>query len=353
MSLYGRDTELEKWGQLLSPRSPIRGIAIEAIGGMGKTALARELCIRQGVWDSFEFVLGAQAVKSQIRIDPRDPIGKPIVENEDGVRRLREFLIVIADQLKLNTAKFNESQLETDLEIAICRKLHSHSALFMLDNLETMTEAKYVLTVLHRMCLPPFQKALITTRSYPGALPPGFQPIALEAITDPDACRNIIVSQLDRAQFSPDLNTSNAINQIREIAAGHPLALELLSGKLITQGIGAITSLHAEWTRENRSALSDEYTSALLRYVFDKRFLEFVGPAGRALLVIIARQGAGIEEEAIQFAAFHRLRLSNETFENVLRKLFNANCIRKQIGAMSNVLTMHSLTRGFFMHGVM
>jgi nucleoside phosphorylase len=206
--LYGRADELGDLGQLLSSKSPIRGLAIEAIGGMGKTALARELCVSQAIWNSFEFVLGAQALKRQIRINYRDPNGKLIVDEGEGVRRLKEFLVVVADQLEIDRTKFNDSQLEIDLEKAISEKLNSRSALFMLDNLETMVETEYVISVLQRMCSPPLQKALITTRSFPGAFPIGFESRRLGAIEDIAACRNLVMSQLDRARTHFGSNTA-------------------------------------------------------------------------------------------------------------------------------------------------
>ena len=48
--LYGRDKELDRLVRFLSRESPVTGVAIEAIGGMGKTALARECCITREIW---------------------------------------------------------------------------------------------------------------------------------------------------------------------------------------------------------------------------------------------------------------------------------------------------------------
>src|SRR5262249_12326436 len=64
------------------------------------------------------------------------------------------------------------------------------------DNLETLDDTANVLELFRRVCSPPLQKALITTRRFPAAPPPGFSRLALDAIRDTAACRKLVIDQL-------------------------------------------------------------------------------------------------------------------------------------------------------------
>jgi hypothetical protein len=72
------------------------------------------------------------------------------------------------------------------------------------------------------------------------------------------------------------------------VAEGHPLALELLTAKLVTQGKRSILKLCKKWRSNTVDTLNDEFLSILCDYVFDHPFLEHIGPAGAELLSVIA-----------------------------------------------------------------
>ena len=340
-TLYGRDDEIERLSGPLSPTSPYRGVAVEAIGGMGKTALAREFCVRRTIWRSYDLILGAQALKRQMHFDAGAARSHAVRLDEQGtVLRMREFLITLAGQLGIPKA---ELRSEAELEREIRRCLQGHSALIILDNLETMEDTVDVLALFNRLCTPPSHKALITTRQLPAEAPGEFIPLRLSAITDPSACRALVVDQL-RRDIDPSTTPEEAIDAIVEVARGHPLALEILAGKLVTQGAGSISKLREDWASNPLDALNDEYVSALCKYVFDKRFLHSVGEIGVALLSVIALESAGVDEEAARLAS----GMTDEAFDVTLSKLFQANCIRRELHEELSLLTMHPLTQAYF-----
>lgn len=161
-TLFGRAAEMDGIARLLSPTSPLKGVALLAIGGMGKTALAREFCVTREIFNMYDLVLGAPARKRQIRIDPH--LTKSANDEFGTVLQPHDFLIAIAHQLGIRAP---ETVTEVALEVEVMKGLHGHSALFLLDNLETIENTLEMLALLDRLCLPPTRKALITTRQFP------------------------------------------------------------------------------------------------------------------------------------------------------------------------------------------
>ena len=107
--------------------------------------------------------------------------------------------------------------------------------------------------------------------------------------------------------------------------------------------------LREEWKSNDVDVLNDEYLSALCDYVFDDRFLDHIGSGGAGLLSVIAHEDADVDEEAARYAS----NMSNEAFESTLSKLFQANCIRRELHDELSVLTMHPLTRAYFLQAVL
>lgn len=340
LELYGRAKELDSLARFLSAKSPEKGIAIQAIGGMGKTALAREYCFASEVWDTYDLVLGAQALKRQINVNG-SLSGSAIRFHDLGtVMEPREFLVTLAEQLNLERAGILTVR---ELETEIVRCLDGKSALIVLDNLETMKNTVKVLELLDRICLPPTRKALITTRRFPANDPAGFKLLRLGAIQDASACRQLVVDRISR-DIDVEAVDDDAIKAVVEVGQGHPLALELLTGKLVTRGSGAILTLREEWRKRRVDTSRDEFLSALCNYVFDDRFQEQIGEIGVEILSVMAKEAAGIDEDAAREAS----GLSDEQFNETLTKLFEAGCIRREIQKSRTVLAMHSITQTYF-----
>ena len=337
-TLYGRSQEVGDLVRLISPDSPYVGVAIQAIGGMGKTDLAGESCIAGEIWNTYDFVLGAQAWKRQMRIDPSASKIRTIRFEEMGtLLRPRDFLVTVAEQLQLRSPA---SRTEADLEVNIVRLLSGRSALFLLDNLETMDNIVEVLALLERIGSPS-RKSLITTREFPDDHSSGFTVYRLWSIRDKDSCRQLV---LDRVKRFTTLVSEQAVETIVEIGRGHPLALELLCGKLVAQGPASILALSTEWQSISDHTPNDAFARELCDYVFDQQFREYIGGTGADLLGVIASADTGVEEDALRRAT----RLSDDVFDAALSKLFEASCIRREIQGGISVLTMHSITQAYF-----
>jgi NB-ARC domain len=315
-------------------------VAIVAIGGMGKTALARQFCLNNEVWQSYDLVLGAQARKRQIGLSTRRPRGRVIHFEEQGKElNLQEFLIEIARQLHVSKP---DLKTVSDLENDIAFGMKGRSALIVLDNLETAGDTAEILLLLDRICVPPSHKALITTRHYPSDYPQSFYPLELNIIQDVD-CRHLIEDLLQE-NLPKTPAADEAIDAIIEISRGHPLSLKLLTGKLVTQGINSIIGLRKNWRAGAVGLLDDEFFSALCEYVFNDQFMEHIGSAGVDMLSAIAVSEAGQDEDKLR----QNIDLPDDMFNETLDRLFHVNCIQRELDDQYSVLTMHSITRAFF-----
>ena len=136
----------------------------------------------------------------------------------------------------------------------------------------------------------------------------------------------------------------DAVEAIVDAGRGHPLALELLSGKLVAQGPASILALRTAWQSNSDGTLDDGFATALCDYVFDQQFSGYIGSTGIDLLEVIALEDTGVEEDALRRAA----GLPDDVFEATLSKLFEAGCIRREIQGGISVLTMHSITQAYF-----
>jgi hypothetical protein len=127
---------------------------------------------------------------------------------------------------------------------------------------------------------------------------------------------------------------------------GHPLALELLTGKLNTQGPQSILTLFQQRNRLS-APLDDDYIHALLDFVFDQHFQTYIGPDGAALLAHISRRSPYTKESHLRKAAARQRRWSDRMFAETLGRLLETNCITRVPKERSTWLTMHPLTRTF------
>jgi hypothetical protein len=342
-TLHGRSRELDHLTQLLFPGTPIKVVAVQAIGGMGKTALARECCIVRDIWKSYDIVLGAQAQKRQLLIEPLGPARRAIREDKVGtVLGTWQFMVEVATQLGLH---YPESRAASDLERDILQKLANRRVLFILDNLETMENIVEMLALLNRICSPPTRKALITARLVPQDHSLSLRALQLHSIKEVAACRQLVFERMAGSiEVSSENEFSEAVDAIVEVARGHPLALQLLTSKLVTQGRGPIGELRRKWESNSADSLNDEFLSALCNYAFDDRFREHIGGVGAELLGLIADEDFGVTEDELRDAS----GLEHDEFDSILTKVFGAGCIYRQSHADRTVLMMHPITQAHF-----
>ena len=335
--IVGRQTDLEQITTLLQTRGH-SVVCLRAIGGMGKTALAKEWCLKH--YAEYEEILGARLTDGEFLVStdgPQDQLAK--IKSTSKSLAKREYLAKVGEQLGIVSSQDDEFY-----EKKIVEKLGDKRTLFLLDNLETDPDAAALLASLLKICQAPTRTALVTTRVLPNIPTSALGSRSLMAL-DETSSRSLVENWLH--EKDPQLNireSTDAVASIVEIAVGHPLALELLSGKMLTFGTESIMALRNKWKKDDAGSLSDDAMETLCSFIFDDRFHTHLGTAGVDLLRLIANKPRGAEEISSRRAFL----LMYDDFEGHLNKLFETGCIFRRNIEGRPVLLMHPLTRAYF-----
>jgi hypothetical protein len=201
-------------------------VAVDGMGGIGKTSLAREVADRCTSEHLFDAIVWDQAPKESQEF----PTGTAKVK---GTLTFETVLDSIARQLgALDVPRLNGSEKE----IRVKGLLQVQRVLIVLDNLET---AKEVQTEIARRLLPLLNpsKALLTSRHrFQGDL----FAVHLTGLDDDGALRFV----RQEAQEKNIQNVSSAkvseLKQIAETTGGSPLALKLVVGQLGHLPLGTV-----------------------------------------------------------------------------------------------------------------
>ena len=174
--LIGRQVEIARLLELLSPMHAAPLITIDGIGGVGKTALVLEVAYRcweastDGEYNSkvslFDAIIFVSAKQQYLTPDG-------IILRNEAKRTLRDIIREIASTLNRLDITYPESQ---DRFSHVYKALASQRTFLIIDNLETMEDKQGIMAFLYD--LPSSVKAVITTRERV----PSFPPIRLEQL---------------------------------------------------------------------------------------------------------------------------------------------------------------------------
>jgi tetratricopeptide (TPR) repeat protein len=160
---FGREEEIARILELLSPTHGARIISIDGIGGVGKTTLAVEAAYRclSASNDPDEAFLGMPTFDAIIFTSAKQHILAPfgLINRLNPKRTLRDILRQIANTL--GNVDLTGKTFEDKLD-CLQDALSLQRTLLIVDNLETIEDPQDVLSFLYD--LPPSVKAVITTR---------------------------------------------------------------------------------------------------------------------------------------------------------------------------------------------
>jgi hypothetical protein len=340
----GRGEELGRLERMLLQDAKCAGVVIGALGGMGKTALANQFCTTRSVEKRFDFVVGASAKKQYLDVDAFGLSGGGLTTSDHAVETLRGFLLEVGSQLKL---KDPGALADDKLEQGIRAATHGKRVLFLLDNLETIDETAAALNLLGRLCSPPEQKFLITARKLPQSGGPAVRMLPLICLGKSDSAALVrdLLEELDAELAASLADESDAIAGILSRAAGHPLALRLLTGKLVAQGEKAILRL------PDPAAAGDEerWSGELFRFVFDEAFLSYLGSLAVEVGCVIASYAHGVTERDLLSACQQAdPDMTPAALRVAMERLLRTFCVQREHTEGEAVLGMHPLTREFF-----
>lgn len=290
-ALIGRETEMARLLELLSPHHPTAHISVEGMGGAGKTSLVLEAAYRclqadcgeptTPLTPRFEAIIFTSAKQQHL-------IGNHILQRHRRERTLNHIFRAIFRTLKCPgslPADFDE-QLE-----CIQNNLQSRHILLIVDNLETLDDQEAVLSFLYE--LPTTVKVVITTR-FRAAF--GI-PIYLEGLPLPEAMRLMEhQAQEQRVQLKPD-----QFQAIYQRTNGLALGIVYAIGQLSVYGVSTDV-----WVTRLTQA------SDLAQYCFEDSVQRLRGQSAHQLLMTLALFAKSAAREAITHIALAEADLNDQ-----------------------------------------
>jgi len=289
IELIGRQKEINRLLEFLSPQYAAYLITVDGIGGVGKTALVLEVayrCLRAStgespslhvpVFDAILFVSAKQNYLTADGIKPRDPAHRTLQDMfREIARPLNHF------DITYTTAEDQPSRVR--------EALGSQRTLLIVDNVETMQDKQEIMTFL--FSLPPTVKSVVTTRER--AM---FSPIRLEQLSKGEA-----LNLIDKEAKTHEANISQEqAADLYQHIGGIPAAL--------VYAVGRIAYGHSP-----KMVLSGitQANGDVARFCFEGSVRPLSGKPAHALLMAMAT----FPKSPLRAAVAHAAGLASDPFE--------------------------------------
>jgi LuxR family glucitol operon transcriptional activator len=220
--LIGRQTEVARLLELLSPRHAAPLITVDGIGGVGKTALVLDVAYRCWKVSTGEDVFsGVPSFNAIMFVSAKQQSLTPhgILPGKDSRRTLRDIIREIASTL--HRPEITQAGPLDQFE-RVNKALARQTTLLIVDNLETMEDKQEIMSFLYD--LPSSVKVIITSRERMLL----FSPIRLEQLSQ-EAALNLIEKEAQEKDAA--LDGQQAFELYRHIG-GIPAALVYAVGQI-------------------------------------------------------------------------------------------------------------------------
>ena len=195
-------------------------IALDGIGGIGKTSLANDLARRQVEGERFYDIAWASAKQEEFRPESGlESTGRPALDTET----LTDILLEQLSELPNLTTSSQEKQL------TLTRLLKAQPYLVIIDNLESVADYEALLPYLRQLANP--TKFLLTTRHSLKAYADIYA-LSLSELPQTDVLAFIRYEAETRGITVLIQAPDEALLPIYQVVGGNPLALKLVLGQI-------------------------------------------------------------------------------------------------------------------------
>lgn len=330
----GRDQYL---GEVLSALRELNTksmVSIDGMGGIGKTAMAREVaeqCKRENLFDGYVWIQGA---KQSFPLSAGDKGTSALTFNTILDEISRQFGLLDAQKLK-----------QSEKEARIKLLLKSQRVLIVLDNLETAKESQdEIANQLKPLLIP--SKVLLTSRK---RFKVDLYAIHLDDLRPDDAVLFARQTARDRNIDRVAHATSGELLQIAK-TTGSPLALKLIVGQLESQPLKAVLDQIQKIKVPGKGGDGDEYLE-FYRFIFADSW-RLCSEHSRNLLISMAHfaPNVGGTHDALKAAS----ELTDDLLSTCIQELWRSSLL--EIGESPNLKTqryyLHALTQYFVMSDI-
>ncbi|MEZ4707554.1 MAG: NB-ARC domain-containing protein [Caldilineaceae bacterium] len=322
--LIGVDAHCGNIADFLLKEGPPWLVAIEGIGGIGKTSLANATArhmIATDRWDDYGWVTARQAnfnLGGAIT-----PVERPALETDALVEEL-------VNQLLPDLARAAASL--ADKRDALQKRLQEQPHLIVIDNLETLIDLKKLAPTLRELSNP--TKFLLTTRKslYDEM---GIAHFRVPELAKADAIALVRQEAEMRSLQQVISATDDELAPIVDVVGGNPLALRLVVGQLQIHALSHVL-------RDLYTARS-ESTANLYTFIYRKAWESLTEPERKALLVMPLANPKGATLDRLADMG----QIDAADLYQALNRLVSLNLVDSRGGLNARYYSLHSLTRAF------
>jgi hypothetical protein len=329
--LVGVDSHLESLLEILLVPGPPWLVAIEGLGGLGKTSLADVLLrrvIEQQLFDEIGWVSARRYDFNPGR--GITPLEKPALTADHLVEKLVEQLLTGLPQPDSFSAQ--------EALAMLAARLKQQPHLIVIDNLETVADLEALLPALHDLSNP--TKFLLTSREKL-AHEPGIYHFPLPQLSEVDTL------QLIRYEASlsnpPYLKAASEaeLKAVYRVTGGNPLAIRLVVGQT---HFFALPSILADLP-----AARGKQVESLFTFIYRRAWERLDELARRVLLAMpLVAAGQGSLEHLADL-----IEIDQASLRDALAWLVTLNLVDRRGDAHDPAYTIHPLTRTFLQEQVL
>lgn len=331
--LLGADGALRLLSDLLQQPDAGWLIAVEGMGGIGKTALADKLVrdqIAANQWEEVAWVTARQTVMN---------LGGGIKAVERPALTVEALVEQLTAQLLPHLSAQHGVSYEGRLQ-GLQKRLKATPHLLIIDNLETLTDVETLLSTLRTWVNP--SRCLLTMRQrllHEADL----YHFLLSELNQTDAYT--LLRREARGRNLPDLATATEaeLRPIYQTVGGNPLALRLVVGQLHLYDLGHLL-------RELRQA-SGQPIRNLYDYLYRRAWEKLDEAARRTLLLMLLTTEQG--KSFADLVLLGERQLTPADLRHGLDTLVALSLVDSRGGLHERRYTIHSLTRTFLHQAVL
>jgi len=325
--LFGRDEAQAKLESLLLAEGRPWLIALDGMGGIGKTSLAHALA--QATLPRRRFYDLAWISARQEEFLP-EGILRPVMQPALSVETFVDTLLTQLDP-SLILARAHEEKLAI-----LTRWLKTQPYLVVVDNLETAVDYQSLLPLLQRLANP--SKFLITSRYSLRTQGAGIHCQTLHGLSQADAAA--LLKYEAEARDIPTLAQASPaqLESIHQVVGGNPLALKLVVGQLSVLPLAQVLD---NLRQADSKTVEDLYT-----YIYWQAW-ELLSPAGKQTLVAMPLAQEGSFEEVMEESELDAIQAGQ-----ALRELTSLSLVEVGGDLERPHYRIHRLTETFLLNEV-